>query len=120
MTTAAKQERMAEQQHAVEYLRRVIDRETLIHTQTRFGSGMTDHVRVFVVRPEPVGDTIRWGILDVSYHVARAAGRRMTERGIAFGGGQYSKGLEAADDAWRAVFGEALPQGGNWRELPSL
>ena len=108
-TTTSKPEREAERAHAIEALRRFIPtRRTRIATMTDYRRGQTDYVRVFV--------THDGRITDITYFVARAAGRRMTERGIAFGGGGYSKGLEAADDAWRARFGEALNQG-QWDSL---
>lgn len=103
-----------EQAHAVEMLQRLISRDSLVFTRTTYGRGETDHVQVFVIVPEPDG---RPAIRDVSYYVARAAGRKVTDRGIAYGGCQYSKALEAADDCWRATFGESIDQARTWREL---
>lgn len=73
----------------------------VFYTHTDYGRGETDYVRVYVA-------TDRDRITDVSFYVARATGRKITERGIAYGGGGYSKGLEAAMDAAR-VAGEAEP-----------
>ena len=104
-----KAEREAERLNALEALKRFIpSRRTIVHTRTEYMRGQTDYVRVYVVW--------RGEIEDITYFVARAAGRRLTDRGIAFGGGGYSKGLEAADDAWRARFNEPLKQS-QWRRL---
>jgi hypothetical protein len=106
---SATQERQTEQENAVEALQRFIpSRRTIVHTRTDYTRSMTDYVRVYVVS--------HGAIQDITYFVARARGRRMTDRGIAYSGGGYSKGLEAADDAWRARFGEALRQS-QWREI---
>lgn len=66
----------------------------VFYTRTDYGKGETDYVRIYVADVDK--------ITDVSFYVARATGRRITERGIAFDGGGYSKGLEAAMDAARA------------------
>jgi len=106
---SATQERQAEQERAAVSLRSYIPtRRTIIHTRTDYTRGQTDYVRLYVVS--------NGAIVDITYFVARARGRRMTDRGIAYSGGGYSKGLEAADDAWRARFGEALRQS-QWREI---
>lgn len=68
----------------------------VFYTHTDYGRGTTDYVRVYVA-------TDRDKITDVSFFVARATGRTITDRGIAYGGGNYSKGLEAAMDAAMAA-----------------
>lgn len=106
------QERAAQVAHARVTLRRVIPRRaTTIYTLTTFGSGETDHVRIFTVKG---GE-----IVELTYFVGVLSGRRnVSKRGLAYAGGQYSKGLEAADDTWRARFGEAFPQNPSWGSKP--
>ncbi len=88
-------------------LRRVTP-DTVIHTLTTYGRGQTDHVRVFVVDADQ--------IIDVTWAVAQSLGRKVKPHaGIGYGGGGYSKGLDAAMDAARAA-GFVLNQS-NWREL---
>jgi hypothetical protein len=107
--TLTKNEREMERANAVEALQRFIpSRRTVIHTRTDYMRGQTDYVQVYVVN--------NGRIRDITYFVAKAAGRRMTDRGIAYGGGGYSKGLEAADDCWRARFNEPLRQS-QWERL---
>jgi hypothetical protein len=117
MTTTTRQEQINEREHALTVLGQKIDRDTVIDTQTAYTRSQTDYVRIFIIGRDHEG---RPEIQDITYFVARARERRMTQRGIAYRGGGYSKGLEAADDAWRCVaFAEPLNQA-NWRELPSV
>lgn len=102
-------DREAARTNALDVLRSHIPtRRTTVYTLTDYTRGMTDYVRVFVVR--------KGAISELTYYIAAATGHRMTDRGLPFGGGQYSKALEAADLAWRARFGEPLDQS-VWREL---
>lgn len=96
-------EKRAREGHARMMLRRLMPtRRSKVWTLQTNGRGETDYVRLFVVKG---GE-----IVEITYYVAAIAGRRMTPDGIAYGGGQYSKQLEAADDAWRSRFGAPLPQ----------
>lgn len=106
----SKQDRETERAHARHMLQQLIpDRRTIIHTRTEYTRGQTDYVKVYVVK--------QGRIFDASYYVARAAGLKVTDRGIALKGGQYSKALEVADWAWRTRFdGESLPQT-HWSEI---
>lgn len=90
-----------------------------LHTLTTFGRGETDHVRVFVIGK-------RWSaseparILELTWHLAVVLGRaNVPKKGVAYGGGQLNKGLEAADDLWHAAFGRYLgeQQRTHWYEL---
>lgn len=84
------------------------DDTSTVYTLTTFGRGQTDYVRVFVVDDG--------SIVELTYHVGKAGGLRQNTQGLAYGGGQYNKGLEAADSLWRVAFGEALDQS-HWVEI---
>lgn len=108
MFEGTKAEQKAKQaDHAREVMRGY--RGRVFYTRTEFGRGETDHVRIYVA-------TKRDEISDITYYVARANDLRMSDRGIPFGGGGYSKGLEAADYAYQAAHGKPLNQK-FWREL---
>lgn len=112
MSAQTADERRTQQAHARATLQRIIpSRKVSLYTLTTFGSGETDYVRIFTVR--------RGEIVELTYYVGVLTGlRNASKRGLAFGGGQYSKGLEAADATWRARFGEAFPQNPSWGEKP--
>jgi hypothetical protein len=104
-----------ERTRAAGWLRDALDRETsTVYTLTTYGRGETDYVRLFTARLGDFGPEL----VDLTYHVAKAAGRRVTREGIAYGGGNFSKGLEGADDCWRAAFGEPVPQSRGWTRAP--
>lgn len=88
-----------------------------LETLTTFGRGETDHVRVFVVgKPWSAHEPAR--ILSLTYHLAVLTDREnVPGKGVPYSGGQYNKGLEAADDLWRAAFGKGVPQATHWYEL---
>lgn len=79
----------------------------LIYTRTEFGRGETDYVSIYVV---DAGH-----IVNLTYRVAKAAGLKMTERGIKFGGAQYNKGLEAF--GWACKVAGIPEDQGKWEEL---
>ena len=81
-----------------------------VFTTTDYGKGLTDYVRAFVA---PAADQVR----EITFDLGRASGRRVTERGIALGGGGYSKALEVADDFARLTTGEAVDQLNGWDDL---
>jgi hypothetical protein len=80
----------------------------MVYTRTEYGRGETDYVSVYVV-------SVDQRIQNITYYVATAAGLKMTERGIKYGGGQYSKGLEAFESAC-IVAGVTVDQR-RWEEL---
>lgn len=79
-----------------------------LFTRTDYGRGETDYVRVYIA---PRADAI----VDISYHAARVSGRRMTDRGVALRGGQYSKGLELVENIWHAIGAKSDQQ--HWHEI---
>jgi hypothetical protein len=111
MTTTT-QERETQQAHARDVLARLLPRKaTTLYTLTTYTRGQTDYVRIFTVHDG--------AIKELTYYVGVLAGRKQKEKqGLAYGGGQYSKALECADDCWRARFGEPFPQGPAWGEGP--
>jgi hypothetical protein len=117
MTTQTRQDQINEREHALKVLAGKIERDTVIYTQTAYTKSQTDYVRIFVIGRDYEG---RHEIQDITYFVAKASEQRMTERGIPYRGGGYSKGLEAATDAWGCVAYAAPLNQGNWRELPSV
>lgn len=103
-------ERRARAGHARMMLQRILpNRRSKVWTLTRFGRGERDYVRLFVARP--AGE-----IVEITFYVAVLTDQPLHDDGIGYGGGQYSKALEAADDAWRARFDEPLPQS-QWQDL---
>jgi hypothetical protein len=93
-------------------------RAPALHTLTTFGRGETDHVRVFVIGKPYGGDPAR--LLELTWHLACVLEKpNVARKGVAFGGMQYSKGLEAAEHLWHAAYGreEAFPQRTHWYEL---
>ncbi len=93
---------------ATSIVRRTIGQFGPIYTLTAYGRGETDHVRIFGVRDG--------GIVEITGHVAYAFGWKVKPgAGIAYGGGGYSKGLAAAEDACR-VIGRKLDQS-TWHTL---
>lgn len=90
-----------------------------LHTLTTFGRGETDHVRVFVVGKKwNTSEPAR--ILELTWHLAVVLGRaNVPKKGVGYGGGQLNKGLEAADDLWKAAFGCYLGerQRTHWYEI---
>jgi hypothetical protein len=111
-STMTRQEKINEREWAMAKLHEMISPETVIHTRTDYGKGQTDYVRVYIVGTDYKG---RPEIQDVTYFVARATEHRMTERGLPFGGGGYSKGLDAFIGTCRAI-GQDADQG-RWREI---
>src|SRR4051794_15233385 len=108
MTGMTVAEQRAQREYAIKRLGEVLDRDSLLYTLTDYGRGETDYVRVFTAKAGK--------IVELTFYAARAAERRQTVRGIALGGGNYSKGLEVADDVHRAAFAAPLDQS-KWREL---
>src|SRR5262245_35331188 len=105
-------EKEAERAHALATLKTLLpDERVRLYTLTTFGRGETDYVRIFTAR---AGE-----IVELTWWLRAAAGMRGRPRmGIAFGGGQYSKALEAVDLLWHTRFGAAFPQDRRWGELP--
>jgi len=99
----------AEQNFALDQLREHLYSGSHLYTRTDYGRGETDYVRLYVVSENRQ-------ILDMTYAVAKLSGRRLTDRGLALRGGNYSKGLEVADDAYKAVYGRPLDQS-RWMEI---
>jgi hypothetical protein len=91
-------------------------RAPALHTLTTFGRGETDHVRVFVVGKRYGGDPAR--LLELTWHLACVLEKpNVPHKGVPYGGGQLNKGLEAADDLWRAAYGQGVPQLTHWWEI---
>ena len=84
-----------------------------IYTLTDYGRGMTDYVRVFVIGTS--SDGCDREIHELTWLVARATDGAFSDRGLPFGGGNYSKALEAFCGACRAA-GVAADQS-RWRKL---
>lgn len=83
-----------------------------VYTLTTYGRGERDYVRIFTVNA--LGK-----IIDITTYISMLTNRHnygKAKGGLGYGGGQYNKGLEAADDAWRAAYGRPIPQE-NWEEL---
>jgi hypothetical protein len=115
MTTNAEE---TERWHAIEQLRKIITENSVIHTRTEYGRGETDYVSVYVITTQAhhrTGEEHHL-ITNITYYVAKAARLKLNNRGIKYGGGNYNKGLEAADSCWRVVFNRALPQE-QWMEI---
>lgn len=105
----SRSEREQERDYAIVRLQQIVGRRSTIYTLTTYTRSQTDYVRTFTVS--------HGEIVELTYFAARASGRRLVPgKGVALRGGGYSKGLEAADDVYRAVFGRALDQS-RWREL---
>lgn len=98
----------AEQDYYRTTIREALGRSRPVYTLTTYGKGQTDHVRIFGVQDG--------AIVEVTFHVAQLLGRKVKPRaGIGYGGGGYSKGLDAAMDACRTI-GRKLDQS-TWHEL---
>jgi hypothetical protein len=110
--TRTHQEQIKDREWAMAKLAEMIGPDTVIHTRTDYGKGLTDYVRVYVVGTDHKD---RAEIQDVTYFAARAMEDRLTERGIPFGGGGYSKGLDCFIGVCR-VIGQPADQG-RWREI---
>jgi hypothetical protein len=89
---------------------KALDKSFYVYTLTRFGRGQTDHVEVYVADPA----TSR--IERLTYEVAKVSGHRMTDKGMPFGGGGYSKGLDAFILTCKAAGLPDAPQA-RWEEL---
>lgn len=101
---------VAAREHAFGVMREYKGRT--FYTQTRHGRGQTDYVRVYVADRDK--------ITDITYYVARACESRLAlEKGLPFGGGGYSKGLDAALMAARASGDNDFDQS-RWQELPAV
>lgn len=108
MTTMTKKQEAAEAKaRAVKLLREYVKPSTPVYTRTEYTKGMTDYVSVYVAK----GGQIH----DLTWYVAQATSYRMTDRGLALGGGSYSKGLNVFIATRRAAGREADQR--LWREL---
>lgn len=82
------QDKDTEEQWAQERIQKLVDGSRPVHTLTTYGSGMTDYVRVFVV-----GDDYR--LVELTYLLSLLTTYRLKrDKGLALGGGNYSKGLD--------------------------
>ena len=90
-------------------LSELVGTDNTIYTLTAFTKSQTDYVRVFVVKD---GE-----IVEITYLISQRIGRKIKPHaGIAYRGGGYSKGLEAAMDAAHTAGHGHLDQS-RWREL---
>lgn len=114
MPASTVKEREQERAHALEMLARNLpDDGRAIYTLTTYGRGETDYVRVFTLDPGDAGQ--RPYIAELTFYVGKVTGRRITDKGLALGGGGYSKGLDVFIDALQAV--GQTPDQSRWEEL---